>query len=534
MSGEKIQTENEFMRAMLQYGEEHDGVSLSDGMAFSVIKDILTKLEPEEYEYAGWATVSDVHECSSVVREVFSSNGTIADAAVSALLCMSVAAPHLLGLGGGFLALYYDDERDTVEALNALGMSPANVANVDQEAAKRGAKASIVPGALRGYQELHKKLNGTMKWRTSSLPRSSWPRKAFPSRNTSQTSWQSMQRKYRPLTSSPYSTVYNRQVTSLCSRKWQNCWRSFRREARIISTLKSPKKLSKAWDQGFAELVKEISSSIIAGKVATKSNYTIVEDYGGVHLSITKDFKALTIISGINEPFGSKKASVPGLIMNNYMSAFAAAANAPNGLQGGKQPRTSMVPVFLKHDEQRLLLLQAGNGGGIPGMWALIQVLGCISERNVSFCVRSENRILPALPSSPDKGPDIQPTASGIFTKGPLVSWLVPSDDVHCDGTSDGEETTAATKWAAIETKDYCKRTKVCGGHKAVFDKEVAKWTGLINVVLQEAAISRQALLQTDSVTVNLQLQTLSELILEPIRRGTLKEETPAKKVSLV
>nr|XP_050027952.1 uncharacterized protein LOC126523360 [Dermacentor andersoni] len=54
--------------------------------------------------------------------------------------------------------------------------------------------------------------------------------------------------------------------------------------------------------------------------------------------------------------------------------------------------------------------------------------------------------------------------------------------------------------------------------------------TALINVVLQQAAISRQALMQTGSVTVNLQLQTLSELVLEPIRRGTLKEETPAGK----
>ncbi|XP_075527301.1 uncharacterized protein LOC142559609 [Dermacentor variabilis] len=230
-----------------------------------------------------------------------------------------------------------------------------------------------------------------------------------------------------------------------------------------------------AANKGFPELVEEIRSSINAGKNATQSTHAVVEDYGGVHLSITKDFKAVTIISGINEPFGSKKASVPGLIMNNYMSAFAAEAGAPNRLRGGQQPRTSMVPVFLKNDQQRLLLLQAGSGGGIPGMWALIQVLGCISERNASFCVRSEHRIHPALPSSPEKGPDIQPTASGIFTKGPLVSWLAPSDDVHCDGASDGERATRGKKWEALDTKDYCKRTKVCNGQQDLLLKETNK-----------------------------------------------------------
>ncbi|KAH8019030.1 hypothetical protein HPB51_016130 [Rhipicephalus microplus] len=50
--------------------------------------------------------------------------------------------------------------------------------------------------------------------------------------------------------------------------------------------------------------------------------------------------------------------------------------------------------------------------------------------------------------------------------------------------------------------------------------------------VLEEASMSRQALEQTGSVKVNLQLQTLSELVLEPIRRGTFKQKTASKKNS--
>nr|XP_054924067.1 glutathione hydrolase 1 proenzyme-like [Dermacentor andersoni] len=141
------------------------------------VKELLT---PEEYEFTGWATVSDVHECSSVVRDVFLKGGNLGDAAVSALLCMGVAAPHLMGLGGGFLALYYDDKSDKVEALNALGVSPADVTNVDENAIKRGAKASIVPGAVRGYEELHKKLKGTMKWGDLFAPAIKLAKEGFP------------------------------------------------------------------------------------------------------------------------------------------------------------------------------------------------------------------------------------------------------------------------------------------------------------------------------------------------------------------
>ncbi|XP_049526870.1 scoloptoxin SSD14-like [Dermacentor silvarum] len=227
-------------------------------------------------------------------------------------------------------------------------------------------------------------------------------------------------------------------------------------------------------DKGFPQLVKEIRDSIELKKRAKESDHPIVEDYGGVHLSIIKGFEAVTIISGINEPFGSKKASVPGLIMNNYMSAFAATADVPNGRKGKKQPRTSMVPVFAKNHEHSLLLLQAGAGGGIPGMWALAQVLNCISEAKVSFCIRSAKRILPTEHVSAANDPDIEATASGIFTKRPLVSWLAPHDNVHCDGTSDGENTTALKKMKATETDHYCKRTKECTAMKQIF-LEVAR-----------------------------------------------------------
>ncbi|XP_065284361.1 scoloptoxin SSD14-like isoform X2 [Dermacentor albipictus] len=484
-------------------------------------------LAPEQYEFAEWATVSDVRECSSVVRDVFSRNGNLGDAAVSALLCMGVAAPHLMGLGGGFLALYYDERRDKVEALNALGISPADVTNVDENAVKRGAKASIVPGALRGYKELHERLRGRMKWEDLFGPAIKLAKEGFPikkhfakvlAKHATELSITDIKKifdgvskegdklvqldlakllediskkgadhfytevceeivnglgadavltkddfkNYKPTWSQPVTEEYSGYTfytlpfpssgvllfpvipwaSLLLSHKLkQNEDEGSEASAQgidlpltpsleqILSSVlaKLPDLDGDAPDKGFPELVREIEDSIAHRQPARNSQHKIVPDYGGVHLSIIKGYEAVTIISGINEPFGSKKASVPGLIMNNYMSVFATTPDVPNGIKGGKQPRTSMVAVFAKKSGQRVLRFQAGAGGGLPGMWALVEA-----------------------------------TASGIFAKKPLVSWLAPNDNVHCDGTSDGEKTTALKKYNAVESTDYCKRTKEC------------------------------------------------------------------------
>ncbi|XP_065284451.1 glutathione hydrolase 1 proenzyme-like [Dermacentor albipictus] len=528
-------------------------------------KRLTELLTPEKYEFEAWATVSDVHECSSVVRDVFSKNGNLGDAAVSALLCMGVAAPHLMGLGGGFLALYYDDKSDKVEALNALGISPADVSNVDENTVKRGAKASIVPGAVRGYKELHEKLRGTMRWEDLFAPAIKLAKEGFPIKkhfakvlakhatelsNTdikkifdgvSKEGDKLMQpdlakllediskkgaehfytevgkeivsglgedavlteddfKKYKPTWSAPVTNeflVYKFYTPPFpssgvlllpvipsgalkLSETLKQGGRGLSKEEELILYMnidstrlkeslssvlaKLPELDGEAPDKGFPELVKEIEESLLFGRTVKNSQHKIVPDYGGVHLSIIKGFEAVTIISGINEPFGSKKASVPGLIMNNYMSAFATTPHVPNGLKGGKQPRTSMVAVFAKRIDQRVLRFQAGAGGGLPGMWALAEVLNCIYDHNVSTCVRSTTRTLPTPAVASDKDPDIEATASGIFAKQPLVSWLAPNDNVHCDGTSDGGETTTLNKLNAMQTEDTCKRTKYCKG----------------------------------------------------------------------
>ncbi|XP_075556668.1 scoloptoxin SSD14-like [Dermacentor variabilis] len=503
------------------------GVALfSFAQTFELGKRLVESLTPEKYEFEAWATVSDVRECSSVVSK-----------------------------------------SDKVEALNALGISPADVTNVDKNTVKRGAKASIVPGAVRGYKELHEKLRGNMKWEDLFTPAIKLAKEGFPikkhfakvlAKHAAELSNTDIKnifdgvskegdklvqpdlakllediskkgaehfytevgkeiisglgtdavlteddfKKYKPTWSAPVTndflayTFYTPPFPSSgmlllpvipsgalkLSETLKQGGPGLSNEEellvfvnvdstslkqRLSSVLaKLPELDGEAPNKGFPELVKEIEESILSGETAKNSQHKIVPDYGGVHLSIIKGFEAVTIISGINEPFGSKKASVPGLIMNNYMSAFATTPDVPNGLKGGKQPRTSMVAVFAKRSDQRVLRLQAGAGGGIPGMWALAEVLNCIYDHNVSTCVRSETRTLPTPAVALDKDPDIEATASGIFAKQPLVSWLAPNDNVHCDGTSDGRKTTMLNKLNAMRAEDTCKRTKYCNGER--------------------------------------------------------------------
>lgn len=41
-------------------------------------------------------------------RRMFDLNGTVGDAAVATILCICVVMPHRCGLGGGFMATYYN------------------------------------------------------------------------------------------------------------------------------------------------------------------------------------------------------------------------------------------------------------------------------------------------------------------------------------------------------------------------------------------------------------------------------------------
>ncbi|XP_077547671.1 glutathione hydrolase 1 proenzyme-like [Haemaphysalis longicornis] len=80
---------------------------------------------------------------------------------------MGVTAPHLAGIGGGFVAIFYNETSKKVRTLESIGFAPS-LTTEDTFASnltlyKSGATAAIVPGAMAGYEVLHREL-GMLEW----------------------------------------------------------------------------------------------------------------------------------------------------------------------------------------------------------------------------------------------------------------------------------------------------------------------------------------------------------------------------------
>lgn len=117
--------------------------------------------------YSQWAVATDAAPCTTVARHIFRQGGKTVDAAIATLLCMGVVIPHSMGMGGGFVATVYS--RGQAEALIAREMAPAAATRdmfvKDKTKSVLGGLAVGVPGELRGYEALHRRLNGSLPWK---------------------------------------------------------------------------------------------------------------------------------------------------------------------------------------------------------------------------------------------------------------------------------------------------------------------------------------------------------------------------------
>ncbi|XP_077535851.1 scoloptoxin SSD14-like [Haemaphysalis longicornis] len=119
--------------------------------------------------YSRWAVSTDAAPCAQVARKIYAKGGKTVDAAIATLLCMGVVLPHSMGIGGGFIATVYSKNTSKAEVLVAREVAPKSATRDMFQ--KRpfssifGGLAIAVPGELRGYEELHNHLNGTLCWR---------------------------------------------------------------------------------------------------------------------------------------------------------------------------------------------------------------------------------------------------------------------------------------------------------------------------------------------------------------------------------
>ncbi|KAH7943810.1 hypothetical protein HPB52_011793 [Rhipicephalus sanguineus] len=118
--------------------------------------------------YSRWGAVT-IKECAGVPRRVFAEHGTVGDVAVALTLCTCVALPIHCGLGGGVLALYYNNATGQSWFIDGREESPSGASQSFYAASSTteiGILSIAVPGQLRGLVKLHDLTGNNLAWRT--------------------------------------------------------------------------------------------------------------------------------------------------------------------------------------------------------------------------------------------------------------------------------------------------------------------------------------------------------------------------------
>jgi gamma-glutamyltranspeptidase/glutathione hydrolase len=115
----------------------------------------------------GWAVATPHAAASEAAAEIFERGGNAVDAAIAAATTLAVVYPQMCGVGGDLFALVQHPEGDVL-AVNSAGASPAAldaaaVRHDHDEMPVRGPHAIVVPGAVAGWEALHRH-GGELPW----------------------------------------------------------------------------------------------------------------------------------------------------------------------------------------------------------------------------------------------------------------------------------------------------------------------------------------------------------------------------------
>ncbi|KAI6190066.1 hypothetical protein M3Y97_00076500 [Aphelenchoides bicaudatus] len=120
------------------------------------------------------AVVSDNGICSEIGRGILF-RGNAVDAAIAVAMCIGALHQHSSGLGGGFLATYYEKQRGQCVTLDARETAPLsthlNTFDKDPKEAFVGYRSIATPGELHGYWTAFKNYgSGNVAWQDLVMP----------------------------------------------------------------------------------------------------------------------------------------------------------------------------------------------------------------------------------------------------------------------------------------------------------------------------------------------------------------------------
>ncbi len=110
----------------------------------------------------------DEPRAALVGRDILSSGGSAADAAVAVYFTLAVTLPSAASIGGGGMCLVHDQENGEVTALDFLARTPASIP-------AEASRPSAIPGNPRGFYALHARY-GVLRWQQLVTPASGFAR----------------------------------------------------------------------------------------------------------------------------------------------------------------------------------------------------------------------------------------------------------------------------------------------------------------------------------------------------------------------
>ncbi|RXN12728.1 gamma-glutamyltranspeptidase 1-like protein [Labeo rohita] len=303
--------------------------------------------------------------------DILKRNGSAVDAAIAALLCVSLVNAQSMGIGGGGVFTIWDASTGKVETINARETAPMDASEKmfgkDPKKAKPGLFIAV-PGELRGYELAHKR-HGRLKWKELFEPSIKLAREGF-----------KIDKPLAKAINETSDTILTN--AALCEVFCGSHNKTLLKEKDTIRFLKLADTYEKIAEQGpdafyDGSLTQDILDDIkAAGGIVTREdlkNYKPVLNESAINFTVGN-----YIFRAPDAPFGGPVLALILNILKGYNISSSSVSTTENktltyhrmieafrfaNVQKGKRPLSSMCPTIILDKHSKVKMVVGGAGG---------------------------------------------------------------------------------------------------------------------------------------------------------------------------